>query len=314
MINILVVAVSIVLRGRSWRAWAILAGWLVLADMIPVLLGRLQDGLAGLFGLETRYLADAACVLAICVGLAFLPVAGTSQGAEAGPGRRRLPVTGPQLRYAAAGLVGIFVFGSILSVQAYEKTTPGAPVPRAYMANAEHAIATVRRDTNVINLDMPPNMVTGVFEKNALQSKVLGDLDPGQLRWLTNPQGTYDDLQIFGSDGGMFPAVISGVSSVRRTEPGFKSCWPQRHEHITVRFTGPTSSLDTTLKLSYIWGGPPGSVLVEYDGHEEQLTLRHGVHAAYLPVTGSVRRFIVSGFGRTHLCIATASAGQLVPF
>src|SRR5260221_13043151 len=60
-----VVGASIVRRKIAWRSWAILVGWIVAADMLPVILGRLNYLPAVTFGLETRYLADAAPVIAI---------------------------------------------------------------------------------------------------------------------------------------------------------------------------------------------------------------------------------------------------------
>lgn len=313
-IGVLVIITSVALRVRSWRAWAILAGWIILADMTPVVLGRLSFGLAGLFGLETRYLADAACVLAVCAGLAFLPVTGVRSSALAGATRRKLPFGAMQLRYAAAGLIGVFVFGSILSVQAYEKATPGGPAARSYFTNAEQAARKAGRGTNVVDNDVPPTLVTGIFLKNALASKVIGDTAPGKLRWLASPNGTYDDLQIFGPDGKLYPAVVSGVASVHRAQPGFKSCWPERNGEIHVRFTQPTSIFDGVLKISYIWGVAPTSLFVHYNKTEEVLQVRHGVHAGYLRVSGSVKGFTVSGMTTGQLCLATATAGQFEPF
>ena len=54
-----IVVATVLTRRRAWRAWAILAFWVVLADMVPVVIGRLQvPGVAGLFAMDTRYVAD----------------------------------------------------------------------------------------------------------------------------------------------------------------------------------------------------------------------------------------------------------------
>jgi hypothetical protein len=315
---LLVIVASVAIRPIAWRAWAILAGWIVLADMVPVLLGRLEHGLAGLLGLETRYLADAACVLAICIGLAFLPVTGVKEATPQVGLRRRLRAGARQLRYAAAGLVGVFVVGSIQSVHAYEADTKGATAPIAYIKNAEQALKHAGRGTNVVNARMPAKMVSGIFEQYALESRVIGDLErgrlAGKLRWITSADGTIDDLQIFGPDGRLYPAAMSGVSSLHRKQTGFKACWPEKNGVIVVWFTKPTSIFDWTLKLNYIWGGGPSSILVEYNGREDVLEVRHGLHSGYLPVSGSVKSFMVSGLGNDHLCVGYAVAGHLMPF
>ena len=77
-----VIVVSVLRRRVAWRAWAILAVWVLAADMLPVILGRINAIAPIILGLETRYVADAAPVLAICVGLAFWPVAGSREKAR----------------------------------------------------------------------------------------------------------------------------------------------------------------------------------------------------------------------------------------
>lgn len=315
LVAVAVVGASIWMRAKAWRAWAILAAWIVLADMIPVLLARLSSGFAVIFGLETRYLADAACVLAICVGLAFLPVAGVPQQAPATSGlRRKAKVISPQWRYLAAAFVGVFAIGSILSVQAYERATTGAQAPISYMANAEQAIKLSAQGTNVLNQAVPAQMVNFIFGNYALESHIIGDTDRGRVRWITRPDGTIDGLRMFGSNGKLYPALISGVYSVHRKQTGFKECWPVRNDQIRVWLQGRTNVFDSTLRLSYIWGGGPGSVLVQYGRTEYQVNVRHGAHTAYLPVSGSVLSFTVAGLVGNDICVSGAAAGHLVPF
>ncbi len=318
VVAVVVVVASSALRRVAARAWVILAGWIILADMVPVLIGRLEPGWASIFGLETRYVADSACVLAICVGLAFLPVVDAPAPISLRPSRRRLPVSSPYLGYATAVLVAVFVLGSIVSGQEYEAHSGGASAPIAYMTNAQQAVDRAGPGTNIVNDYMPATMVTGLFEQNARQSRVIGDLESttqrANIRWIANVQGTIDNLQIFGANGGLYPAVVTGVAAIHRTGVGFKGCWPEKNQQITVRFTGPTSIFDWTLKISYIWSGVPTTVLVVYNGDQDTLRLLHGVHAAYLSVSGSVRSFSISQLAGSRLCVAGATAGRLVPF
>jgi hypothetical protein len=315
IVAIIVIAASIWNRPKAWRAWAIVLGWVVLADMLPVFLGRLHAGYAVIFGLETRYLADASCVLAICVGLAFLPVAGASRSAASATVTRREAASAfPGWRYAVAALMTVFIVGSIISVQQYERTTSGAGAAVTFMANARHAISHAAPGTSVVDQPVPDTMVNFIFGPYANESHVIGDMDRGKLRWIAKPHGTIDGLQMFGSDGRLYPALISGVYSVQRKQTGFKGCWPEKNGQITVWFPRRTSAFDPTLKLSYIWGSSPGSIYVEYGGTEEQVAVQHGAHAAYLPVSGDVLSFIVTGLGGNGLCIGQAEAGRLVPF
>ena len=95
---LLIVVVSCVYRVRAWRAWAIIVGWIAVADVFPVVIGRLGVSQPALLGLQARYVTDAVSVLALCLGLAFLPLAGEEDGyrfrlpgrAAPGAGGRRL--------------------------------------------------------------------------------------------------------------------------------------------------------------------------------------------------------------------------------
>ena len=77
---LVIVLASCVYRVRAWRAWAIIAGWIAVADVIPVVIGRLGAEQPGLLGLQARYVTDAVSVLALCLGFAFLPLAGDEGG------------------------------------------------------------------------------------------------------------------------------------------------------------------------------------------------------------------------------------------
>ncbi len=328
LVTLAVIGVSIWRRFLAWRAWAILVGWVVCADMLPVIFGRLNAGLQGVLGLETRYLADAACVLAICVGLAFLPVVG-AQASEAAvtPGQRAsgghraavAQANEQNLRYAAAALVAVFLVSSVWSVHTYENSTPGGAAAKAYIANAKLAVRLAPRGTIVLDQYMPQRLVEGLFgQQHAIESTVIGDLEQGKLagkfRWITKPAGTIDGLRIFGNDGKLYPAFTAGVSSVQRKGTGFKSCWPERKGRVVVWFKNTTNVYDWMLHIAYIWGSPTTTITVRYGGVPHQLTVRQGVHNGYLGVSGDVTSFAVTGLGANHICIAGADAGQLVAF
>lgn len=326
LVAVAVLGVSIGRRFVAWRAWAILVFWVVCADMLPIIFGRLLSGLQTVLGLETRYLADAACVLAICVGLAFLPVAGTSEAEadereRAAGGHRVSAATAYQqnLRYAASALVAIFVVSSIWSVHTYENSTPGGPAAKTYFANAKRAVQLARPGTIVLDQYMPQRYVEGLFGKQeAVESTVIGDLEQGKLagkfRWIAQPRGAIDGMYIFGADGKLYPSVIVGDYSAHRSGAGFKACWPERKGRVVVRFQNATSVYDWMLHLEYIWGSSAGTVTVWYGGVQRQLGLQPGVHNGYLSVNGVVTSFKVVGLGQNHLCITGAEAGQLVAY
>ncbi len=131
VVAIAVIAASIALRTQAWRAWVILAGWLVLVDMVPVLLGRSLSVPGILLGLVTRYVWDATGVLALCLGLAFLPLAG--QARREGGREAEVRFYRPLRPAAVCALTALFVIGSVWSATTYP-TDPGAASGRSYVA------------------------------------------------------------------------------------------------------------------------------------------------------------------------------------
>ena len=71
IVGVVVVAVSIWLRAYAWRAWLIVAGWVVAADMLPVVIGRLNTFNPSVLGLGDqvcgRRHACAGCLHRSCV-------------------------------------------------------------------------------------------------------------------------------------------------------------------------------------------------------------------------------------------------------
>jgi len=326
---VVLLAVNLWIRPIAWRAWTIFAIWVVLADMATAIVGRLGFGLVIFFGLETRYLADAAPVLAVCLGLALLPVAGAGErAATAQEVRRRLPI-GIAPQFAGIALVAAFVISAIWSDQRYQNVTNGAPAVAAYMANAGRALTHAAPGTFIVDQAMPTNAILPTFGALADQSQIIGPLATAKrarrLHWIRQAAGTIDNLKMFGADGRLVPALISGAYSIRRPGRGLKSCWPYRHRRIVVKFARPTSPFAQTLHIGYIWGGgAPGFLAVQYGDSAQRLYLTPGVHSAYLPLPGSqapasiapgsVREFAIDGARGRYLCVGVAAAGKLVPF
>ena len=309
----LVVGASIVRRKIAWRSWAILVGWVVVADMLPVIVGRLNYLPAVTFGLETRYLADAGPVIAICFALAFWPSADRQTSRHATGRWNPLGQEG-DWRMASA-LFGVFVFGSIWSVQAYENVTTGN-VAKSYISNAEQAVKLVPQGTLVLDWPVPGGIVSPLFGRYANASAVIGNMArgklEGQLHWITHPAGTIDGLKMFGPDGRLYPAKVDGVKSQAR--PAGQACWPTRQGQIVVRFAAPTSIYAWELRIGYIWGpAAPGFVLVQYGKSAQPLRVTHGLHSAFLPISGSSRTIVVSDLGSRVMCVGDVEAGALGP-
>ncbi len=306
-----VVGVSIRRRPVAWRAWAMLAGWILLADMAPAVIGRIYALSPAVLALETRYVADAAPVLALSLGLAFWPLAASAGPAPETVARpaARPPGRGPLAQRAAAIVVGLFAFGSVWSVQAYENVTTGAPSAR-YIANAIAAVRLAPRGTPVFNVGVPGYLVEGLFGAYAMESKVIGDIAPGRLRWIRDISGTIDGLRMFGADGRLYPAYVQGAAS-RPLAPGLR-CWPARRGRITVPFRRPSPATTGMLRIGYLWySRVPAVVTVYYRGLARSFTAEPGLHSGYVPVSGGAAGIVVGA--PAGFCVGDAEAGNLRP-
>jgi hypothetical protein len=301
-----VVAASIWYRRYAWRAWAILAVWLVAADITPVLLGRISELGPAIVGMETRYVSDAAPLLAVCLGLAFWPPSGQPDLA-----RGRVVVGLSQWgRTAAAGLVGAFIIGSLWSVQAFQTDTTDVPV-RSWIANASLALAEAPPGTVIVDQGVPQAVMTGLFGSTTLDSRVLGLMDHTgigtRIRFTQRPAGTIDGLLIFGADGRLRRAAVYGKTSV--LPPG--SCQRVKHGQAVVRFATPTWS--TTLVLHVPYAASPGVggdvMTVTYGASSQQFTVRAGLHDVWLPERGSVSSVTLSGPALSGTCVGVLQAG-----
>jgi hypothetical protein len=312
-----VLIASVWYRKIAWRAWAILIGWIVLADMVPVIAGRINAIAPIILGLETRYLADATPILAICIGLAFWPVIGAPRTAVIRGGARSAPPLAAQpLRSGAAALVGVFVFGSVWSVQAYESVTTGLPA-RTYMENAAQALKLVPRGTNVLDRPVPGDMVVGLFGRFSLDSTVVGDLASGKaagkLHWISRPEGTINKLYMFGTDGRLYPAWVYPTVSLPRTKA--QGCWPQRHGQIVVRFWQPSTIYTGIMRIGYIWFAKyPSFVMVKYGNSVKTVDVLPGLNTAFVSESGGfVNTATVSGLSGVGMCVGDIEVGNLEP-
>jgi hypothetical protein len=307
-----IIVASVWRRKAAWRAWAILACWVVLADMVPVIVGRLS-WYPTLRALDTLYVADAMPILAVCVGLAFLPLANEQTGAAGPSVGTQAPWTdaiqagrNQVLRSAAAALVAVFVVGSVISVQAYESATSGGRAA-AYISNASAAIHLAPRGTLVADGPVPPDI--GYFVRT---SSVIGDIVPGKLTWIKNPAGTLTGLRMFASDGRLYPAWIRGASSGRPRAP--HACWPVRHGRVIIRFWRSPPYLTTLLRIGYLWESRgTGYITVKYGKVERVLALKHGLNSGFLPVRGIADSIVVSGLDAAKVCVGDVEVGNLSP-
>jgi hypothetical protein len=305
---------SVWYRPSAWRAWAILAGWLLVADVLPIVVGRVNIYFLDVLATETRYVADAVPVLAICIGLAFMPLVGREPVPAAAPASARAharPGHGRQL--AGSAFVGVFIIGSIWSAQAYEADTSGA-VASAYVHNATQALELAPAGTTVVDGPVPSVIVVHHNGTPVAASELIGDMQRNglgkPLTWVNRPQGNIGNLMIFGTDGRLYHLWIVGAASIHRKGTGWHGCWPDRHGRVLVRLATLPPADSTEMSIGYIWGGLPTTATVTYGTTTQALAIKHGLNNAYLPASGSAARLVID-VGAPGLCIGPVSVGVI---
>ena len=295
---IAVIAVSVACRARAGRAWVILAGWIAIADVLPVVVGRLGASDPTVLGLQARYVTDVAAVLALVLGLAFLPLAGEPggyrfSGAALAPGRPG--------RLAIVAVLGVFLAGSFWSLQSLAGATD-THAARSYIATARAAVAQAPRGTLIADGPTPPVIMDPLlFLAYGSTSRVVGALAggpaAGRLTWLSPPRGVVPGLMMFNAQGQLRPAVLLGRST---GPPSRGRCWPlSEGVAISIPLPGPLFRYTWTVSLDYT--GPATTANVRFGGPWAHATLTAGRHHNYVPVTGS---------GRTvEIALASAAPG-----
>jgi hypothetical protein len=297
-------------RRYAWRSWVILALWLLVADMAPIIVGRtvlLDPALTVFLGLDTHYVADAVPILAICLGLAVWPVVGR-------PDHRRVHQQRAMPSQVAPVMTGFvlaaFAFGSVYSVQTYVESTTSQP-GRSFIATVRQAIAAVPAGTPVVDQLAPSSVMASLLlGPEGYEDQVIGSLAPGRIRWIRQPDGVIANLKIFTPDGRLWPVAVVGVYS--KLMPGGLGCWPSQGNTITV----PLNSTATvtygpwTLRLSYV-ASVAERVSIYFGGHWAQLYLRAGENTAYLPAEGSGAAVVVMPQNSRTLCVGNIAVGGL---
>jgi hypothetical protein len=303
----LVIGASLWYRSGAGKAWAIMFGWLVVVDIVPVALGRVS-----LFGptiyTETLYVADAAPVLALCLALAFLPLKG-----EQHPYRVRL--RNGKLRMATVGaLAVVFLAGAVISDVAYQ----GDLHPqnsRSYLATASAALADAPAGSVIYTGQIPTEMAWNLFGTYSQVQNTLGPLIRavgGQgYRFATWPDGMTNNFLIFDDQGRLHPAKVAGVSTPSRGSQ-LKDCLLPAGG-MQLPLTAESYSGQLLMVLPYL-STKPVTLAITFGGHQYQLTLPASpLASAYLPVDGPDNAVqIVPQTPDPNICIGQITVGYVV--
>ncbi|SEG65249.1 hypothetical protein SAMN05444920_103721 [Nonomuraea solani] len=278
------VAVTVRIRRRAWLAWLTLLGYFLLADVVPVLLGRIELLGPGVLGYELRYLAATAMVAAIVIGLAVIPMNG-----EEWPRSR--------LTWAWVPLAAVFTAGSIWSVTAYADRPLGRTA-RSYVETARLALSRVPPGSLVLDTHVPPTVAAAAFfHEYARHSKLLGVPDRKPVRWMEPLTGTVRHPLMFDEQGRLLPVAIEGT-----LVPQGATCVPVGPKEVRFPLPSPQPGGDWTVQISYL------------NGTETTLSVRLGLGRATAPASKGLGRTFtrIQGQGPELAISAPAGSGACV--
>ncbi|MBG0828138.1 hypothetical protein HS041_10200 [Planomonospora sp. ID67723] len=301
--TVLVAIVVVTCRRRpaaAW-AWALGAGYLIVADGLLIMFGR-PDSAHHAF--ESRYIADAIPLVAVCLALALMPWRGSRPGPEAGA-RAVSAFTVPAVcAYVALALVAATGFAQGL---------PGER-NRAYFETARAELAALGRGVEVYPALVPDTMLFPwqAFE-NRLTSRALSPLAEGELRRrISRPGPAYRGVT-FDEEGRLRPVRIFGgfVVPAERTDGGPR-CFPLDRGG-SVTFGLRAEHPGNVARINYRVREPVG-VTVRTGALDTRLVLAPEHRQVFFPVPvhrGDLRVTVDPGAARP--CLTAVALGAALP-
>ncbi|WP_336207858.1 hypothetical protein [Nonomuraea sp. LPB2021202275-12-8] len=298
---VVLVAVTGRYRRRAVLAWTLLLGYVVVADALPVLWGRVH--LLGSFaGTDTRYVADAAPVIALVVGLVLLPLPG-----EAEPYRRALPAT-ERVTGACGVVFGVFVGASLVSVTIFGSYL-GSDRRHGYIETARAELAKVAAGTVIYDRVAPPDVVPGGYQDYSLTSRVLGAMATPELRARMQAPPAALAGMVFDDRGRLRPVEVAGVPLQPRTQDG---CWPVTGGTVTVPLANSVERVEGTLvRLGYAARSDVKVTLWMAD-RPVDVELRAGMGQIFMLAVPGADRIVVPDVP-AGVCVGAVTPGQAVP-
>jgi hypothetical protein len=293
----LVVAYGYLRRERTLRAWGLLGCYLAALLALMVLSRGQQFG--GIVGLEYRYFTDVACVAALCVGLAFLPLRGAVEASR--------PRPDPYLRFAPSPrawvvLVCVVSASGLLSSDSYVRNWHNGNLSEVWVKTLR---GELRREGAIDLVDRPvPHGVIGSYfaPDNRLSrlAPLLSD-EPRFPDWST-------DLKVVADDGTVRQALIESDFERERLD---RNCgWKVKEDGRTIRMPRQLFPWTWWIRIGYLSSGG-SAVTVSTSGHEVEAAVEEGLGSLYVQVDGAVGDIRIDGLDEgVTLCVGAVEVGE----
>lgn len=309
----LLVLGTLLYRRRSLRAWVLLAGYLVLVDLVPTLIARAQQETT--VGYDPRYVAEAALVFAICLALAMWPTREEREASEAsGVAVYRNVARPPGGSMLAVVCTLGFVATASYSTQTYAETLSGDQV-RWYLDTVRGSVSDIPPSAAVYPHPVPEHVVLPWNGPQRLSSHVLPPLAQGVA-------DTETAERIAEPPPSSTPLMINEEGFLTGAEPAPDSHYfgPAEGEECAPTFDG-----------QIVWdvhseGGPSHAVGISYTAPGEStvevtqdtsvtttvLPAAQGDEAFYVPAPDATEQVVIN-VEDAIVCVRMVTYGSLVP-
>jgi hypothetical protein len=293
-----VVAYSVVTRRRAWLAWLVLLGYFGLADVVPVMIGRIQQLGPDLSGAELRYISSTSVVVAVVIGLAFIPLLGEERAWLRPPSR---------LRHAWIPLGAAVALGSLWSVTAYTRLPLGEHV-KSYVETGRLALKRAPENAVILDTHVPAKVVfPAFFYDYALASSVLGPIAPHPVIWVRGLDGPVRDPLTFDEQGRLRPVSIEGL-----TIPQRGACTKVGPREVRFPLPRPLQQGGWTVQIGYLNQGDT-ALTVRLGGTGAQVKAGKGFGWTFATIQGRGKDLRIRTTGGPDACLGEIKIGIPAP-
>lgn len=297
----LVVAYSVLRRSGTGRGWGLVVLGLLMD--YALLLTTRAPGFGAVAGNEMRYLTEASLVLALGLGLVFLPLRSALD-----PSR---PREAPLLRVGLTplvpvALVAVVVVGSLASTVTYVRTWHTDNPGRSFV----DTVAGASRDMGRLEL-VDTRVPDEVMSPLLAPYNTVGRLVPIHVPGVEFPPVS-TNLFVLSDRGAPVPARIAASTTSQSGE--VDGCgWRVRSSGLTIPLREATLEYDWWLRIGYL-GSQRTAVTVTAGDVSRSTTLNPGIGSLFVNAAGEFDEVRLSGLtpGAT-LCVDVIEVGTPEP-
>jgi hypothetical protein len=297
----LVILHGLLRRERTGRAWLLLLGYV--AVLVALLAFSRAPVYGDVIGLEYRYLTDAACVLTLCLGLAFMELPGAPDSSE--------PRTDPVLRAPAPGwlvtttVAVVGVSGLASSVQ-HVRVWHTQNVSDAYVHRLQSELRTYGA-VDLADQPVPDAVVPAEFTPDNQVRRIV-ELVSDRASF---PEAT-PELAVVADDGSLRRAVIG--DGVTTTEGPVPECgWKVTDLGREIPLGGGAFPWQWWIRIGYLSSTDSPLVVTAGDTRLETQVLA-GLNSLYAQLDGTFDSITLTGLtDSATLCVDIIEVGQPEP-